>query len=389
MAAAASVDSFGPTAAVRTKHVTRDRPRPAVGGSFGLRRTDEEKARDARRCEEGRLDERERTELLLAWSGNESSLGCRSSHASVVDKLLRAPPRDGVVIERAIEEELLRHGRQGRERERLAMLLVDEGVATKHEVRRTLRAMAGKGAVEYFTAAVEREQRRQRQRPAGGPGTMLSGAEQAETVSGAPVKQEKHKPLLEKVDVEMVRLVHRADRRVPEAVPPEERWRRADAALEAYCQVISCSESTPSGGARLPPSQGRGRADEALRALRRAPSDARRVLERAYGTVATPRWGAEVWGTDEVSRLAALTPSVELARRALVAERSTPGSRATVDRSTFAADAMRAKLDAQPEGEIERIRWRAERERFVEAVRKEAAKMLADAVRSYRDAREG
>ena len=64
-------------------------------------------------------------------------------------------------------------------------------------------------------------------------------------------------------------------------------------------------------------------------------------------------------------------------------------SRPTVDRATFAVDAMREVLDAQPEGEVERARWKAERERFIVAVSKEATELLRAAVEAYREQREG
>ena len=70
MAAAVSIDAFGGPTAVRVKNVPRERFRSAAAGakSFESRSADVE-----RRREEGRLDERERTELLMTWSGNGAS----------------------------------------------------------------------------------------------------------------------------------------------------------------------------------------------------------------------------------------------------------------------------------------------------------------------------
>ena len=376
MAAAASVDSFvGPTA-VRVKHVPRERLRVAPAGSFGSRKAEQERDREY----EGRLSEAERLELLLCWSGNEASAGCRSNMGAVIDRLHRGPPRGGRSIEDVIERELARKGRQGMPRSKLVDILAMEDPktrwsgATRHEIRQVLRGMRGRleskrspaagkqrestpAAVEYFVEDVARKN---------------------------PVTDQD-----EVVSCEMVRLVERADRQIPEAVSPAERWRRQDAELEAFCRTLNCSESSSSGGSRLPPHLAGGRADGALRAMRRLPAGHRRVIEKAYGSKGSLRWGEEIWGSEEVARLAPSTPSVEAARRELIAERSTPATRSTVDRATFAADAMRAKLDAQPEGDLPRLRWRAERERFVEAVRAEAAEMLKEAVEAYRQAREG
>ena len=369
----------------RVKNVPRERFRAVVGGagrSYGLSREQE----TAHAREAGRLDERERTELLLLWGGHEGALGCRSAQGAVVDRLLRAPPRDGRLIVEAIERELARHGRGGYARDRLVNLLADEDVGTRYEVRRTLRGMVGAGVVEFFKAQEEREKRRKREATYG----MLTGPEQRETLSGQAVSREAPaRAEREVVDVEMVRLVARPDRRIHEALTREERWRRADEALEASWHVIGCSESSNVGGSRLPPTVPGGYGDAPLRALRRLPAASRRVIEKAYGSAAVPPWaGAWADAGPEVARLAALTASCERARLELVRSRSTPSSRATVDRSVFAADALRAVLDQQPEGEVDRIRWRHEREAFVKRARVEAEKLLADAVAAYRNARE-
>ncbi len=410
MAAAVSIDAFGGPTAVRVKNGPRERFRSAAAGakSFESRSADVE-----RRREEGRLDERERTELLFCWSGNGAAADCRSTMGAVIDRLHRGPPREGRAIEDAIERELVRAGRQGMAREKLVNLLALEDPktrwsgATKHEIRSALRGMRGRletlddppkegeerdpgPAVEYFVEKVEREKSRKRELPSYGMG-MLTGPEQRETLSGQLVNRERQgKAERETVEVEMVRIAYRTDRKVPPAVTREERWARDDRELEAELHLIHATESSSSGGSRLPPHLAGGRADAPLRALRRLPAGHRRVIERAYSSAAVPLYAQE-WAAagEEVARLAPLTASVEAARRELVAERSTPATRSTVERATFAADAMRAKLDAQPEGDLPRLRWKAERERFVEAVRKEAAKMLADAVEAYRSAREG
>lgn len=369
MAAAMSVDSFvGPTAPVKSRHVPRERLRVAPGGSFGDRQAEAERAREA-----GMLTETERGELVVAWSGHEGAAGCRSNLGAVIELLMRAPPREGRGIEDAIERELLKVGRQGVAREKLVDVLALENPktqwsgATRYEVRQVLRGMRGRAQ-----AAAEGERD-----PGPAVEYFVTEAERSNPETGEP----------EVVAVEMVRLVQRAARQIPPAVPREDRWRRADEELEAEWRAVGCHESAPGGGGRLPPHQAGGRADGALRALRRVPAEHRRVLERAYGAGAPPRY-ADVW-EDEVARLAPLTPSCEAARRRLVAAQSTPATRATVDRSTFAADALRAVLDSQPEEGPARQRWGAEREAFVAQVEREARRMLADAVRAYREVRTG
>lgn len=370
-AAVSTVDAIIPTAPVKTRHVPKERLRAAVGGSFGDRRVDAE-----RRREEGRLDERERDELLLVWGGAESALACRSQMGAVVDKLLRGPPRDGKAVEALVEEELRRHGQNGYERDRLVGLLADEGSCTRYEARRALRAMVGRGSVEFFKATRER-QKRSRRLPVGFE--MLTGAESQAAQEG--------KPEAETVEVEMARWVGGSRDPVPPAVPPEERWRRADAALEASWRVVTPHESAPGAGSRLPPSSRAGRVDEARSALRRLSPADRKVLERAYGTGSAPRY-LDVWGDELLARVAPLTASVERARQELVRARSTPASRATVDRATFAADALRAVLDAQPDEGTARTRWALEREAFVARVRREAAELLERAALAYRQLRE-
>jgi hypothetical protein len=128
----------------------------------------------------------------------------------------------------------------------------------------------------------------------------------------------------------------------------------------------------------------------ALVALRRMPRAERRVIERAYGAASASPY-AHVWAVsgEEIARLAPLCPSVERARVQLV-DAAAPGgggARETADRATFAADALRLKLDAAPADALARLRWKAERVAFIERVRKEAEALLRDAVKAYREAR--
>jgi hypothetical protein len=377
MAAAVSLVDGSMTTAVRTRGAVKERPRASAGGAYGNRLPRE--AREKRSREEGRLDEQERSELLFVWGGNESALGCRSLQGAIEDKLLRSPPRVGPFLARQIQIELTKKGREGMSRDKLVEVIALEhpksrtadawAGATKYEVRRELRAMVGARRVEFFTAEVTRKS----------PVTDAPESLQVEMVRLAPAE---------------MRLALVADAEEDEGLPPglsraERRWARQDRELEAEHQRIHCRESTNSGGSRTPPvSSGSRRGESAQRALVRMAPGHRRVIERAYGGFAAAY--AAPWREygEEVACVAPLCPSVERARRELVRESSTPDSRETVDRSTFAADAMRAVLDAAPEGEADRARWQAARSVFITKVRGEAEKMLKDAVEAYRSARE-
>lgn len=353
---------------VRAKGLERERVRVVGGAHGGSHRADEE-----RKAEEGRLSEREKSELLFYWSGHAGVLGCRSVQGAVEDRLLRGPPSVGRVFEDAIEQELVKRGPGGWPRESLVEVLAAEVVVdgggkrrrgvggTRREARLAIWGMAGAGRVEFFVA--ERKKH-------------VEGREEV-------------------VPTEMVRIVpERMKRAFPDRVSPEERWARADAELEAYCQRIEVHEAPNGAGSSIPEGYGAGRAGDAVRRrLARLSRRHRRVLERAYDPLA--HWSGRTaqlfseWAAlgEDVARVAVLTGAVEEARRELVRERAaTPEARKTLDRSTLAVDAVAWRLDQAPDGEAERKRWRGERLLFVERVRAEAVALLREVVEAYRAA---
>lgn len=381
----AAVDLLGGDGgAVRTKQVSV-RQRGKAGGAFGH---ESKTARRARDREAGRLDEWERAELLYLWSGNDAAI-IRSAQGAVVDRLLRAPPRVGEELDREVVEFLTRRGRAGAPREKLVEVLAAENVgATRHEARLTLRRMVGAGRVEFFVAGVERRKSctcksslgEYNGESAGAPGTARA---HAGCVCGAGA--------VESVPTEMVRIAESTVKVATARQTAEERWAKQDSALEAFCQMVHCGESSSSGGSRMSASVvgGASRARDAL--LRLAPVHAR-VLERVYGPQARPGYAGIL--TPEASRLAPLLPVVERARGHYVDELVTargqwgdPVAAAVVDRSTYTSDLLKRKLDQAPDGETEHARWSRERAAFVAAVEKDAARVLAEAVEAYRVAR--
>jgi hypothetical protein len=373
MAAAFDLGALG---VVRTRHAVRERQRAPRAGAFGLGYESKE-ARRERDREAGKLDDGERGELLFLWSGFDAALGVKSVQGAVEDRLMRSPPRIGPELERQVEQELLKRGKAGAEREKIVEILALENHATRHEARLALRRMVGAGRIEYFVTPVTRRKECT---------CRLGIGEQVRKCrcgSGAD----------EQVPCEMARLVLEQSRRIPDAISPEERWRRKDAALEAYCQEIHCSESSFAPGSRLPPEVQSSRADAARRALRALSAPHRRIIERAYGAATTPPWAGL---SPEAARLAPFCPSVERARLEVVDRKMrawNPGSghdlvtRRSIDKGVFAADALRAKLDQAPEDEVTRTRWRYEREAFCRAVEAEAYGLLRVAVEAYRAAR--
>jgi hypothetical protein len=355
MAAVASLVDDAISGAVRTRHVRQDRGRVPAGGasSHGSK-----EARDERRREEGRLTEHERGQLVHFWSGFASSLGCRSAHGAVQDRLMRSPPSISRVLEDAIVGELEKRGRQGAPREKLVEILAAENVgATRYEARRTMRGMMGAGRLEFFVIDLERKN----------PETGI----------------------MERVPSEMARLSATHKLPFPAAVSRAEKWARADAELQAFCNTISCGDDPGHPGSRTPPTAHFGAADAVGAALAAMGASDRQVLERAYG-----RSGAlgiaSAWQSlgEDVARVAPLCPTVELARQELVVAASTPATRGTVDRTIRAHDALASRLDAAPADEREREKWRVAREAFVAKVGREAQAILKDAVQAYRNAKE-
>ena len=370
--------------AVRTKQV-QERKRAGAAGAFGH---ENKTARRARDREAGRLDEWERLELLYLWSGNDSAI-IQSTQGAIVDRLLRAPPRIGEELDREVVGFLLDRGPKGAPRERLVELLVAENVgATRHEARLTLLRMVGAGRVEFFVESVARR------RSCACKSTM---GEHQGTSAGAPGTRRFSEPCScgagaeETIPTAMVRIVPgRHAKRVPGRMAPETRWAKADDALRAFCATMACSESTRGAGGRLP-AVPRGGAEKARSAMGRLGPGHARVLERVYGSTSTPRWSGL---SPEAARLAPLCPEVERARRRYVDDLLTarghwgdPDASATADRSTHAPDVMKKVLDQQPDDEPGKLRWARARLAFIQQVEREAAKLLEDAVTSYREAR--
>src|SRR6185312_16102501 len=150
------------------------------------------------------------------------------------------------------------------------------------------------------------------------------------------------------------------------------------------------SEDGASGGSRLPPGLGGGGGGVWAAVLSLGFHG--RVIERVYGSGTPGPWSRVL--SPEAARLAPLCPATERAREALVdarleasGRRGDAEARESVDRSTYAVDAIRAKLDLAPAGEAAREKWSAERARYVVAVERESAKMHREAVEAYRRAR--
>jgi hypothetical protein len=369
--------------AVRSKH-TRERVRAVRGGAFGHGRSFESRAaQQSRDREVGRLDEVERAELLYLWSGYMTDMGVRSSQGPLEDHLRRSPPRLSTELEDAVDTELQRRGQQGAPRDRLVEILAAENIgATRHEARLILRRMVRDGRAQFFVVDITRKR------------ACVCRSLLGE-VEGTPRHRE---PCTcgsgedELVPTEMVRLLETRDRGIPARIPREDRWARADAALEASWQMLAVSETQASPGSRLPPRAPSDAMDAARDALRRLTPAHRHVLEAVYGSMGQPRWAGQL--SPEAARLAPMCPIVERARLEMVEAQARarglpPEATRTLGRSVFAADVIRAKLDAAPEDEVARIRWRLDGESFKGRLEREAIKLLEGAVREFRAARDG
>ena len=362
--------------AVRTKQV-KERGRQRAQGAFGH---EDKTARRARNKEAGKLDEWERAELLLFWSGNEVSV-VRSVQGAVEERLLRAPPRIGAELEREVEAFLVRRGHAGAPREKLVELLAAENVgATRHEARMTLRRMVGAGRVEFFVEDVSRKKACTCKSALGEVEGSVRQRGACRCGSGVE----------ETVPTPMVRLGEKGAASVPARLKPAERWARADAELEAICHTIHCGESTHSGGSRLPP-QCRAGGGRARGALRRVAAEHAEVLERVYGAN-RGLWEGQL--SPEASKLVTMTATYAKAKEEVADAKvrelghwGNPDAMDGVRRATHVHDVLRAKLDAAPADELGKVRWGKAKEIFVAAVERESLKLLLDAVLSYREAR--
>lgn len=379
--------------AVKTKQVV-ERVRGKTAGAFGY---ESREARQQRDREADKLDEVERQELMTAWSGGGYSVfSVRSHQGALEDHMLRSPPRVLAEYERAVLYALRNKGSDGAPRASLVEVLAQENVqdpwgrvmtlgASRHEARLTLRAMAGAGRVEFFIKDLKRRKpcvcrRVMYQHQGMGPDASVPAKD---CVCGSGVE--------ETIPTEMVRLLTTKGAAVPDEVPREERWAREDRELESFCQMLSPHETR---GHEAPAHHSVGAsesttADLARWALHRLSPEHRRVIERAYSVFSAPQLsGLSV----QAARLAVFCPTVENARKELVEQMGAARGldregMKTLSRSIFAADALRAKLDAQPPDEEARKRWKAEREVFIKDVESDAASALRAAVAAYRLAR--
>ena len=365
MAAATSLDEGAFTgSAVKTRGRVVERGRQRVGGAHGRSYESREAAR-ARDRDAERLDEGERRDLLYLWSGVDAAMGVRSTMGATYDRLMLSPPRMGKDLEREALRFLQRHS-GGAPVDRLVEVLAAENVgATRHEARMALGRMVADGRVVKAVEATVRKRACTCRSPMGEVDGTRRQREKCGCGAGAD----------EAVPVEVVRLRTDSSKwAFPPEVPAAERWARADAELEADCHRMVCgSGQNASSGSRLPPHVHTGRADAVRSALRSIGPEHRRVIERVYGGTSVPQWSGL---TEVAARLASVVPCVEAARR-------NPGS----GRPVLASDVLRGWLDAAPEGEVERIRWRLSRDAHVARIEREASRMLRDAVERFRAAR--
>jgi len=88
-----------------------------------------------------RLTEAEAADLRYLWQGYAADLGIRSLHGIIERQLLLAPPRD---VQTPVLEELVRAGGFAPEG-RIIRLVVAEGLATRHEVKRAIAQLSRVG----------------------------------------------------------------------------------------------------------------------------------------------------------------------------------------------------------------------------------------------------
>ena len=171
---------------------------------------------------------------------------------------------------------------------------------------------------------------------------------------------------------EWVRLVKRWDNSRPRVLTPQDRWRRADEELEAFCRGSMVAGSVEHSSA-YEPSAFKARVPfRAQRALDEVSHDSREILRAVYS--GSLRQGASVrhphvFG-DVLARIVEFAPTVR---------------RLAGDQGYIAV--LREKLDRQPEGAAARERWSADRASFVAKLKSELAIVLQVAVDEYRAAR--
>lgn len=284
----------------------------------------------------------ERAELNHHWAGAEAAVGFRSLHGAIEDKLLRAPPNEGIGA-RLIDHLEMRGGHY--EHEELVAEVVMEHGATAHEARRSIQRLALFGHLRLTVDDVHRKQ----DRPVGmgGIGENNVGAEAAHRV------REFDEPAV------IVHLLSMLDKTPPKRLTREERWARLDQEARDITRwwMPSCHESP-----QMPAREYDGGDDEldreieecreafesrakdermsaavdgrpvrarrctlvhtapdpAAERLRSVAVAARVMIERIYGYSSTPAYVNEYQGVVDVARAVEFTPTVERRRRRAV-----------------------------------------------------------------------
>lgn len=199
-----------------------------------------------------RLTELEADELRYLWQGYLADLGVRSAHGIIERAMLMlAPPRD---VQAPVLEELGRAGGRAPEG-RVVRLVVLEGLGTRHEVRLAIAYLARPNVDRG--PRVERLAVPRPASPALCEGRCDHGCHACEW-TGWDLR------LTERGELRMMTALGRRTR------TREERWRAADASLEAELHTIEC------GGTPSAPSMQEEMLD----------SRKRRTVERARGTIA-------------------------------------------------------------------------------------------------------
>jgi hypothetical protein len=324
---------------------------PGAVQSFEDRRQQQLSARSAKL-----LTYEERSDLLYEWGGYGSSNGSRSSFGAIMDAALRAPPRERPVWGLVSYEIEKRGGRL--ELESLVKTLAEEGCATRHEVRMAVRQMCGAGRIVKY-------------------------------VQDMPRKNEKGDQIL--LPTEMVKLQQAPKMEWPEALTPQERWRRQDEELRAFCDgEVPCHETRsvwrgdhdPNVLSRAANAMGNYMASLASPPHKKLFGLDRMILERVYGTSHHAPY-RDVFGKVGDTELA---PVIEYTKVAIEAQ-ARMGEGKTQKPTMW--DVLRAILDDIPEGLAAQVRWREERSRFIRTAVSEARKLLETACEAYRNARSG
>lgn len=217
--------------------------------------TTSERTERAARKRSTRLTEYEAEDLRYLWAGFSVDIGMRSSHGALEARLLLAPPRE---IGRPILEELER--RADWVAEGLVLRIVTlEGWGVPGELRRALRRLVRDGAVERRAVPL----------PDVKPPAERTNAEQLrlDDWTGFEVRKRADPTL--------------ALRLVP--LTREERWKRADEALEREWRLIHGNETLSTSSSYDPPENVQtSRVNRARRILAKLSAADAKVIEALY-----------------------------------------------------------------------------------------------------------